>query len=275
MESFTGTVPTTKCRRLSGEDCDLLVSADDEYCGVGHELKTREVPAVDLHISGQLQRRRRTTIAEDFDAVTFEEDEAVIARIVAYPDHLAVAKKAVEACAEHHGVDEERARAEIRLLVTRALAEGRWRRAQNGFWLIDFNGMQALLPPAGQVVLSYRTRHYERLPSEVIAGVPSRFRSSKATEPEPIGDTLPFDEFLSRVQDPEFSHRLIASWTKRFGNETELRASFLIDLNAGHWEIGEKPNTWVLRNSERCWAVRADNAFVSATWSDQSVDTDP
>jgi hypothetical protein len=178
-----------------------------------------------------------------------------------------VTRTTVEGCAEHHGVAMERARAEIRLLVATAVSRGAWRRSRQGFWMIDFMGMNSVLLPAGTVVISYKTRHYERLPSEVISGLPSRF-GKRSTDRQDRGLSLP--QILERVQDPCFSDRLVTSWTGRFGDGRELRQQFLAALSEGAWERDSTPGTWVLRAGECCFAVR-DNGTVVAAWPNPTV----
>lgn len=222
------------------------------------------LPEGDLGVSGQRVGRPRRAATEEFEEVSFEDDDTIRARIIGSPNRLAVARAATEACAEHHGIDFDRARAELRLLVSTALQNRSWRRNQGGFWIIDFKGMEVVLPPPGQVILSYRTRHYERLPSEVISGAPSRFGGRGSTQP--YGDPLPFEEIMERLTSPSFSDRLVASWTRRFGDEMELSRIFEHDLAVGTWSHDPERSRWILRAGPKCWAIREDNAVVVATW---------
>lgn len=185
MDVFRGTVPAVPCRRLSGADCDLPVSADDETCPAGHELSTRPLPDDDLTVSGRPIRRARLAVGDEFETVSYEDDAAAVARIIDNPEELGVSVAAASSVAEHHGVDLERARAELRVLAVAALSAGAYRRSPRGFWTMAYKGMTIHTTPRPEAVLSYATRHYERLPSEVISGAPSRFGKRRQTPPGP------------------------------------------------------------------------------------------
>jgi hypothetical protein len=213
----------------------------------------------------------KVTVSEDYEQVSFEDEAAIVARIVADPSRLGVARAAVEACAEHHGVDNERARAELRLLCATALAAGAYQRSDTGFWVIRFKRMTARLTPPGGAVVSYATRHYERLPSEVIAGDPSRFGRDR--DRPPAGPPLSIEDIRARLgDDPRFSERLVASWSKRRQLDSddavgELAELVAADLINGAWrKPPDRSGNWELTTATRAWAIRADTALVVATW---------
>ena len=271
MEAFRGTVPLVPCRELSGADCDLVVSADDAACPAGHAVPTRDLPDDDLPVSGRYRPRARLAGHEDFEEVSYEDEAAIVARIVGDPSALAVSRTAAEPCAQHHGVDADRARAELRHLVSTALGCSAYTRTAGGYWKIRFKGMTASLSPPGTVILSYTTRHYERLPSEVIGGAPSRFGAQRSRAPRLAGPPLPLEEIQAKLaEQPRFAARLIASWARRqeIDDDTaveELTHRFREDLMAGRWQAGERPGTWLLTGQSQ-WGVAADTAEVLATW---------
>jgi hypothetical protein len=273
---FRGTVPRVPCGQLSGEACAELVRADDESCALGHRLPTRELPPVPEGVATGLGRRRPALAGrEQVQFVTLEDEEAVVSRLALSADDLRVSRRALNECAEHHRIDEDRARAEMRLLVTSAARTGAIRRLQSGYWLVDHEKFAMRLDPSAQVIVSYGTRHYERTPSEVLGGAPSRFGRQKRP-PRVPGVVLPLDELKGRLAtDPELSERLVSVWARRrkISNEeasAELAAELRADALSGAWTEADPPGTWLLFGTDRVWRIAADAPLALATWAADS-----
>ena len=170
---FVGTIPKVQCGALSGEDCDRWVTPDDEHCGdPSHVIPTRKLPPLPEGVSGAPIRRPRRAFEPELQ--TTGGPVRPLRPATFDPNQVHVARRVVEGFTSHHGVDEERARAELRAFVKAAIEEGRHEQQAETF-LLDRRGIRVRLSGDGEAIIGYSTMHYERLPSEVLSGSPSRF----------------------------------------------------------------------------------------------------
>jgi hypothetical protein len=268
---FRGTVPNVRCGRISGFDCDEIVSADDEACSLGHVLPTRLAPGLPPGLSSGPGPKRAGRLYEaQVEHVSVASADEVLSRLARRPNELVVSRRACQQLAEHHGVEEDLARAELRSLVKRAAEAGHVDESHGGYWQLDFKGFSVRMDPAARVIVSYATRHYERTPSEVLDGKESRFRQNRHSRYVAVGPHLPLDELQTLVASaPVISERLATSWAKRRGCSPEEATSELVALVAadatnGVWEkAGE---CWMLDGSDQRWRIAPDEPRVIATW---------
>jgi len=263
---FRGTVPVTTCGRLSGQDCAEIVTPDDETCPAGHPIPTRELPARPEGIfTGARARRPQIVGNHQVEYVALGNETEIAARLAAHPNDLDVSRRACEECADHHGIDQDAARAELRLLVSAGAAAGHLRRTPGGYWYVRHEHFTAYLDPACRIVVRYSTLHYERTPSEVLAGIPSRFgRDAEA------GPPLPLEQLRQAVAGhPIVSRRLVSSWARHRRCSPQQAAVELSAMVAsaaanGIWEQ-HQGSTWRVTEGGQSWIVTA-NGIVLATW---------
>lgn len=232
-DPFVGAVPRVPCRSLSGADCDRPVTPDDEHCGdPTHVLPTRDLPPTPEGISGARVHRPRLAVVDDYvdvgvtplDPATFDPNDTHVAKVV------------VDGFMLHHGVDEEVARAEVRAFARDAIAAGRHRQDVDGKHLLDWHGIRVRLSADGAAILSYRTFHYERLPSEVLAGTPSRFKPGRSGgrgkrawrapgDDEP--DELTEAQMLALMRDGKarVAEKVLSLYARRAGFGKDLRSA--------------------------------------------------
>lgn len=87
---------------------------------------------------------------------------------------------AVRQFAGRHRVDEDQAEEELFDLLDAAATRGRHTRTANGNHRLTVDGFTLVLTPDGATVISYRTLHAERTPSQVRNKVPSRFYAARS-----------------------------------------------------------------------------------------------
>lgn len=231
-DPFVGKVPEVRCGSLSGFPCDRLVTPDDENCGdPTHVLPTRDLPPPPEGVSGARVRPPRLAVVDEYvvisgparvlDPATFDLNKVHVAKVV------------VDGFVSHHGVDEEVARAEVRAFAKAAVDAGKQRQEPDGTHILAWHGIRVRLSADGAAVLSYRTFHYERLPSEVLAGSPSRFRGrhAKGRQWRALDDT--YSEELSEAEvldlmrqgKARIAERVVSLYARRIGAGKDLDAA--------------------------------------------------
>lgn len=231
-DPFVGLVPEVRCGSLSGFACDRLVTPDDEHCGdPTHVLPTRDLPSLPEGVSGERVRRPRLAVVDDYvvtggpvqalDPASFDVNRVHVAKVV------------VDGFVSHHGVEEDVARVEVRAFAKAAVEAGKQRQQPDGTHLIEWHGIRVRLSGDGGAILSYRTFHYERLPSEVLAGAPSRFggRHKKGRQWRSPGDIFPDEvseaELLELMRDGKarIAERVVSLFARRIGVGNDLDAA--------------------------------------------------
>ena len=284
MGGFKGTVPVVACRLLSGLDCSEQVTPDDAYCRAGHPVPTRELPVSPYGFSTDVgPRRPQYAIREQVNFVTMADEPTVAAKLAARPNDLVVSRRACDQCATHHGIDEDAARAELRLLVGTGATLGKCQQTATGYWRVDYKNFVAVLDPSARVIVSYATRHYERTPSEVFRRTPSRFgkrmgiRPGKAIGIRTFGPPLELDELRRALTEgPTISERLAGAWAHRSGCEPGPAAADLAERASdagarGLWERAPD-GSWVVTWGDQVWLIAPDGPLVLATWPAASGD---
>lgn len=184
--AYRGSTPSVRCRELSGADCNRPVPAGAENCGIAeHAIREPlgKAAGPGTFISNPLRRKPRLTVNEDFDLVEPDRD---LSTDLAYPDLdpssfdeslLWVGTQVQKEFTAHHGTDPHAAIEELRFFVREALARGAYRRADSGFHFLRYREFEVWISPDGKTVTGYSTFHYERTPTQVLGGFPSRFGS--------------------------------------------------------------------------------------------------
>jgi len=261
-----------RCGHLTGTDCAELVTPDDEQCPAGHLIPTREAPQLPDGIATYIGPRRPRSVGREqvqYITLAANDREAVLARLTGRPNDVAISRRACEQCASHHGIEDSAARAELRLLVVTGAAAGHCHQTATGYWRVQHQKFVATLDPSATIVVAYSTRHYERTPSEVFAGVPSRFGQAVPTCPS--GPPLELEQLRQAVVSaPVISERLINAWVHRYQCEPSVAAVTLtskvvVAAAQGRWE--QSPDhTWMLTHDSQVWRVAPDAPVIMATW---------
>ena len=229
--------------------------------------------------------RPKLTVNEDFEL--FEELDRREGHDrdldVSYPDlsprtfdasSLLIGTDAQKAFTGHHQVTAEVAISEMRLVADKALQRGGYRRYASGFHRLEAEKYMVRISPDGSIVTRYATRHYERLPSEVFAGKPSRFGGNSVRHREP-GPPLPLDDLLKAFHpmSTDVLPRAVSAFAKRAGlkksapaTEVALRETLAGSVASGTWSPGRSERTFLLDDTEWVWLVAADNGTVITTW---------
>jgi len=283
---------------MSGADCDRLVPVDAPHCGDPSHVSSglHDKSKLEPSFVSNRQRPKRPTLTVNEDFEMFEEldrrDGHDRDEDVSYPDlsfrtfdasTLLVGTDAQKAFTGHHQVTPEVAISEIRLLADKALQRSGYRRYASGFHRLEAEKYMLRVSPDGSIVTRYATRHYERLPSEVFAGKPSRFGGKKAPYREP-GPPKPLDE-LSMSFDPmntDVLPRAVSAFAKREGlnkkipaTEAALRLTLAGSAESGTWSHGHSERTYLLSGSEWVWLVAADYGTVITAWRHDDPPKDP
>lgn len=198
-------------------------------------------------------------------------------------DSLKVGTRAQSAFAEHHRVTAVRAIEEIRLLARKAITDGCYHRAPNGFHELGYEKFRIRVTPDAEMVTGYWTRHFERMPSQVIAGVKSRFEGQKSKQSRPDewipGPHTTQDE-LYRYFDATTTPvrlRAIAAYARWNGydkkdpaTEGKLRASLAGTRSCGTWRAGDRDGLHLLEDDTWTWVV-ANDGNVITVWPHDHV----
>lgn len=270
--AFTGTVPTVRCRDVSGAECTRTMRDDAEHCGDPSHVRVvppRAVAPEDF-IGQARPSKRRIIVDEDYEVVADD-----LRADTFDPSRLVVGVRAQRAFTSHHGTDASTAIDELRFLAAEALRHGTYGRTDGGFHSLWFNGFGVVISPDGSMITGYRTLHYERTPRQVAEGVPSRFgkRLGRGDAPRRVpGPPLPLDELVAAF-DPattEIARTALRLFAKREGIdeddpalEPRLRRELADAAATGTWRAGDRgPDAFVLEGPTRCWIVAADSGLV-------------
>lgn len=268
---FTGSVPHTICRVLSGVDCNEQVTPDDERCPRGHDLLPREY---EQQVTAPARSRvvHRHPLREQFDYATLESDAEVRERLASQPSNLYVTRRAVEEFESHHGVAQDEARGELFVLVEKALETGTMVRLEGGYFRLRYEKFDAILDPGASALVAYRTRHYERTPTEVARGIESRF-GRQANLYTRSGPVLRPEELLGKATAGwSVDDRFLQRHARRIKRTPESAAAELItELRSIHstaeWNLSENAQTYVVTNSSRRYRLAADRPLLLAAWA--------
>jgi hypothetical protein len=94
-------------------------------------------------------------------------------------ESVELSARAVRQFTGRHRVDEDQAEDELFDLLDDAADRGKQERAPNGNHRLKVDGFTLTLTPDGATVVSYRTLHAERTPSQVRNKAPSRFQQAR------------------------------------------------------------------------------------------------
>lgn len=276
-DAFTGSIPRVRCRSLSGVDCDRWVSPDDENCGIPeHVIPTRELPTIPDDVSGAQVRRPRIAVVDEYTVVPHGAVDSLDPTTFD-PDRLHIARSVLDAFTDHHGVDDDVARAELRSFVKAALMAGRIEETA-GKHIASWKKIRVTISRDGNALLRYQTRHYERLPSEVLTGAPSRFgsKSSVRRHVDDSGpDALSEREVLELVRSDRarLSERLLGLFARRnnFGTdldrvEPRLRSVLAEAGTLGSFERAEDGGSVRLEYAGQGWIIGMPSGVVVAMY---------
>jgi hypothetical protein len=286
--AFRGTVPTVKCRDVTGIDCDREISFDADHCGdpshVRQEGKRSEPGS--SYISNRKQRDHPTlTVREDYEL--FEDLERGEGRDSeadrAWPDldagsfdaeHLQVGIKAQKAFTAHHHVGASVAIDEIKMLAEYAMRRGKYLRHPSGFHRLEAKKFRVNVTPDGRMVTNYSTRHFERMPSQVIGGMRSRFGPEGKRRHEP-GPPLSLDELRGSFDPATITvlPRAVSGFAKRMGLDKKvpetadlLRRTLGESARQGHWSVGDREGAFVVESPPWVWLIAADDGTLITVW---------
>jgi hypothetical protein len=181
---------------------------------------------------------------------------------------------------QHHGVTPEVAIDEIRFLARHAIEHGNCSRTPRGRQRLSVEKFVLVIDATGKMVLGYRTRHFERVPSQVFGGVPSRFgaarRAQRATRVVwDRGTSLATEEARASF-DPSAVIVLpgaLHSYAKSSGglnkNDPDtlmsLRERLTADSFGGEWSPGND-GAHLITHDGRIWVIGSDGGVVITTF---------
>jgi hypothetical protein len=197
---------------------------------------------------------------------------------------VTISPHAVRQFAGRHRVDEDEATDEIFHLLDDAAARGKRYRRETLIHTLSVDGFTLVLSPDGTTILSYRTVHAERTPSEVRNKVPSRFKHKHKHKPERSPEEVtallaerdrtvsevPPDRWLSTTQVADFFDpdrtRITASVVKhghpnRYSILDDIREELRGAVANGRWEVADN-GCHVLQHLQRRWTISPDGRGV-------------
>ncbi len=219
--AYKGSTPITRCRELSGADCNRPVPLGAENCGIPEHAVVepgRKPAGVGTFISNPARRKPRLTVNEDFDLIEPDRDAGTgrshpdLDRLSFDASALWVGTRVQAGFTAHHGTDARAAIEELRFFVREALARGDYSRGDSGFHRLRYRRFEVWISPDGKTVTSYSTYHYERTPTQVLGGVPSRFGAGRqGRQPRVIINEPERAEFLTSIAPGECRHGTVSS----------------------------------------------------------------
>lgn len=202
---FSGKFLRVVCRDLSGADCDRVMAADAEDCGIaGHSRKSlvRSPRGEASSKARSAGRRPRLVVDEDYDLIWNDSAVSVNLGDGSFdPGELWVARRVQEDFTAYHGVDPDEAIANVRLVVQRAIENGSYRRTRRGLHLFSWRAFYVAVTPDLDVAVRYQTHHYERTPRQVADGVRSRVsqKGGRAASERIVPDRLAVGDHVEGV----------------------------------------------------------------------------
>lgn len=272
------TSPKLRCRELTGADCDRPVAIDAQNCGIPEHVVP---PQPERMAPGRTSlpmgiARPRLTVDEDFDLIDDDDDDDDDEYVddVIPPIHsgsLLVSATAQRAFTTRHQVLPEVAIREIRFLAAKAVEKGGVVRQDSGRLTLTAEKFTIYLSPNGRTVVGYRTRHYERTPTQVFARQPSRFGAGRAVRPPDRGEPLPIDLLRSTV-DPSrvrMSSMATSQFAKCLGSGTKdpqvaptMRRFYIQAFEHGVWSTGRDRSSYEVVHLGTRWVVASDSGAV-------------
>lgn len=284
---YRGHIPSVRCRDLSGMDCNMVMLVTAEHCGDPSHIPIRPdpKPTEPMFISNRKApfRRPTLTVSEEFDFFIKRDRDADRALPDLTPDtfdvnELQVSTKAQVMFVKHHNVSESDAIEEIRLVAQQAMTRGKYHRESTGFHRLVFSGYTLRVTPDGEMVTKYKTLHRERTPSQVLAGVPSRFVKHKK-QLLPLSCPIRSVEELSQSFDPTSAPllpRAIRSFMKYSGMskedpdvEQKLRLALARACDKGTWGQGNSDGRYLLFDDKYTWVIGSDEVVISVWVPDE------
>ena len=193
---YTGTGRFSVCRDVSGRDCERTLAADAEHCGVEEHVRLRPHGVrrgEPRSRARRVARRPRLIVDEVYEVVSgavgddVSDGQFIETRLgVLDPSVMWVSIEVQRDVTAYHGVTPDEAIDNVRLVIRRAAETGRMWRTSGGFHRFWWSGFHVVVTPDLGTAVRYTTDHFERTPSEVDAGVKSRFRSRR----RPAGEVL-------------------------------------------------------------------------------------
>ena len=184
---FIGEMPYVRCREQSLKDCDRPMLADAPHCGI--ETHTRVAPVGEPRGEPLFRKRglRRPVLIVDEEYELLEESAGEPKQFdpeIFDPAAVWVSTQVQRDFTAYHGVDAEAAISNVRTLLQLAAANGAHCQLSSGAHSFWWRGYTARVTPDLQVVVRYRTSHYERTPQMLAEGVPSKM-SRRARNRQP------------------------------------------------------------------------------------------
>ena len=190
---FSGDSRRMFCRDVTGLECSRVIEDDAENCGI--ESHVRIVP-IGAYFGDSSYRtrssfhRRKLTVDEDYDLIFDESRVAVdFDKSTFNPKDLWVATKVQKEFTAYHKGSAEDAISNIKLLIEMSIQKGPYYKLSRGSHLFTWGGYLAILTPDLQMVVRYRTKHYERTPRQFVNGVKSRL-AKKTQSRGPVPDSI-------------------------------------------------------------------------------------
>jgi len=181
---FGGESRKVMCGDVSGFDCRRVMADDAENCGIASHVRSVPIGTprgeADYRTRSSVYRRR-LIVDEEYELVFEDSLEPVeLDRASFDPNRLWVSAKVQREFTEYHGCEADEAIANVRLVVRKALEEGRYAPEEWGGHFFWWSGYFVTADPSLDVAIRYRTYHYERTPRQVAEGVKSRLSKKGA-----------------------------------------------------------------------------------------------
>lgn len=266
--------PKLPCRELTGADCDRPVALDAQDCGIAeHVVPPQPEKRAPGRESIPMGVRRPTLVVDEefdlFDDLDDDLDDGEIPSIDA--SSLLVSATAQRSFTTRHQVLPEVAIDEIRFLAARAVEMDSIELLDTGRLKLSAKKFVLYLSPNGRTVVGYATRHYERTPTQVFAGQPSRFGAGRNQERRPRGAPLEIEELRDSV-DPSAA-RIGSLATNQFARvaglrpkeaETSevIRQAYVDAFTNGSWAPGQGGPGYEISHLGRKWVIAADDGSV-------------
>lgn len=266
--------PKLPCRELTGADCDRPVALDARDCGIAeHVVPPQPEKRAPGRESIPMGVRRPTLVVDEefdlFDDLDDDLDDGEIPAIDA--SSLLVSATAQRSFTTRHQVLPEVAIDEIRFLAARAVEMDSIELLDTGRLKLSAKKFVLYLSPNGRTVVGYATRHYERTPTQVFAGQPSRFGAGRSQERRPRGAPLEIED-LRHTVDPS-TVRISSLATNQFARvaglrpkEAEtgevMRQAYVDAFADGSWATGQSGPGYEISHLGRKWVIATDDGSV-------------
>jgi len=175
-------------------DCDREMQDDDENCGI--EAHVRITPVGEFFGDARFRTRssfyrRKLIVEEEYEPILDEwRDATDFDKSTFNPEDLWIATKVQKEFTSYHRCNAEAAISNIRLLVKKAIQEGKYQKLIWGGHVFTWRGYLVVVTSNLQTVVRYRTNHYERTPIQVADGVKSRLSNKRKTIRNPIPESI-------------------------------------------------------------------------------------